>query len=102
MQCHVHVDICFTINIVLYLYKYLYKGPDTIRYSVNVSVAKEAPRNEFDDYQLGRFLSSSESAWRILNYHITRATPSVIALGIHLPDWQLGQMWRTAQVSNAS
>jgi hypothetical protein len=50
MQCYIHVDVCFTVNVVLYLYKYLYKGPNTARYTVNVSVAEDVPRNEFDDY----------------------------------------------------
>jgi hypothetical protein len=26
LRCHVHVDIYFTVNVVLYLYKYLFKG----------------------------------------------------------------------------
>ena len=50
MQCYIHVDVYFTVSVVLYLYKYLYKGLNTVRYSVNVSVIEEEPRNEFDDY----------------------------------------------------
>jgi Helitron helicase-like domain at N-terminus len=26
LKCHINVDICFTANVVLYLYKYLFKG----------------------------------------------------------------------------
>ncbi len=26
LRCHVNVDVCFTANVVLYLYKYLFKG----------------------------------------------------------------------------
>ena len=100
MQCHIHVGITFTVNAVLYLYKYLYKGPDVARFAIDLS--HEAPQNEFDDYQLGRFLSSSEAAWRILNYHMTKTTPSVIAIGIHLPNRQLGQLWRTMRTSSIS
>ena len=25
---HVNVDVCFTVNMFIYLYKYLFKGPD--------------------------------------------------------------------------
>ena len=28
LDCHIHVDIVFTIQIFMYLYKYLFKGPD--------------------------------------------------------------------------
>ena len=34
MQCHIHVDVCFTVNVFMYLYKYLFKGPDQARYSI--------------------------------------------------------------------
>lgn len=28
LECHVNVDVCFTVNIFMYFYKYLFKGPD--------------------------------------------------------------------------
>ena len=28
MECHINIDVCFTVNIFMYLYKYLFKGPD--------------------------------------------------------------------------
>ena len=28
LDCHVNVDICFTMNVFMNLYKYLFKGPD--------------------------------------------------------------------------
>jgi hypothetical protein len=100
LQCHIHVDVCFTANVVLYLYKYLYKGPDTTKFNI---VQGEAipPRSEIDDYQNARYLSSTEAAWRILRYHITTNSPSVVAIGIHLPDQQLGQMIRMASIASS-
>jgi hypothetical protein len=61
LQCHIHVDVCFTANVVLYLYKYLYKGPDTTKFNI---IEGEAipPRSEIDDYQNARYLSSTEAA----------------------------------------
>jgi hypothetical protein len=44
---------------------------------------------------MARYLSSSEAAWRILKYNITSTQPSVTAYSLHLPEKQLGQMWRT-------
>jgi len=38
LKCYVHVDICFTANIVLYLYKYLFKGLDTTRFNIAIKV----------------------------------------------------------------
>jgi hypothetical protein len=91
LRCHVHVDVCFTANVVLYLYKYLFKGQDTTRFDIAIEAE---PRQEIDDFQIGRYLSSSEAAWRILNYNITSTRPSVTAYSLHLPEQQLGQMWR--------
>jgi hypothetical protein len=100
MQCHIYVDVCFTTEVVLYLYKYFYKGPDTTRFNI---IAEEAipPRSEIDDFQNARYLSSTEAAWRILRYHITTNSPSVVAIGIHLPDQQLPQMIRTASIASS-
>ena len=34
MDCHVNVDVCFTVNVFMYLYKYLFKGPDRTRFAI--------------------------------------------------------------------
>jgi hypothetical protein len=94
LKCHIFVDVCFTANIVLYLYKYFFKGADTTRFKI-VSAVDPSPHREIDDFQIARYLSSSKAAWRILNYNITNTQPSVTAYAIHLPNKQLGQMWRT-------
>ena len=58
------------------------------------------PRSEIDDYQNARYLFLTKAAWRILRYHITTNSPSVVAIGIHLPDEQLAQMIRTASIAS--
>ena len=85
MHYHIYVDVCFTAKVVLYLYKYFYKGLDTTKFNI---IAEEAipPRLEIDNFQNAQYLSSTEAAWRILLYHITINSPSVIAIGIHLLD----------------
>jgi hypothetical protein len=53
------VDVCFTANVVFYLYNYLFKGQDTTRFDIAIEAE---PRREIDDFQIGRYLSSSEAA----------------------------------------
>jgi hypothetical protein len=33
-NCHINVEICSSIKVVKYMYKYIYKGPDEASYSV--------------------------------------------------------------------
>ena len=98
MECHVNVDICFTVNIFMYLYKYLFKGPDRSNFALAwgqpQSQADDAESNEFDDYINGRYLSATEAAWRILAFDITRKSPAVVSIPVHLPNGNFGQMRR--------
>ena len=99
LECHINVDVCFTVNIFMYLYKYLFKGPDQAKFIVE---GEEEPFNEFEDYINARYLSSSEAVWRILNFDITNKSPSVISLSVHLPNRNLGQMHRKKQAPSKS
>ena len=40
--------------------------------------------DEVDEYLRGRYLSSAEAIWRIAGYHVTRKSPSVETLPVHL------------------
>ena len=103
LQCHLHVDICFTVNVFMYLYKYLFKGPDYTQFQITQIGGNDSENDEFKDYIHGRYLSSSEAIWRIFNFHITQQIPAVKALQVHLPNHQLNQMYRkTSLQSNAS
>lgn len=90
MECHCHVDICFTSNAFLYLYKYLFKGADGTKFAI----AEAAPIDEFQDYLHARYLSSVEAVWRILAFEISVKSPTVTSYSLHLPNRQLGQMVR--------
>ena len=50
MQCYIYVDVCFTAKVVLYLYKYFYKGPNTTKFNI---IEGEAilPQLEINDFQ---------------------------------------------------
>lgn len=90
LNCPVNVDICFTVNVFMDLYKYLFKGPDQTFFTMSA----EDEIDEIQDYINARYLSASEAAWRILEYNITRKEPAVKSLSIHLPDQQVSQMYR--------
>ena len=84
LDCHIFVDVVFTVTIFTYLYKYLYKGPDHTRFRIG-RVRGEAA-DETKDYVEARYLSAPEAAWRILGFHVISKTPSVSCLPVHLPD----------------
>jgi PIF1-like helicase len=90
MQCHIHADICSKAGVFMYMYKYLFKGPDRCNFTLN----GEDVFDEYKEYIQGRYLSSSEAAWRILDYNINTKVPSVKRINIHLPGTQYGQMFQ--------
>src|SRR5215212_912741 len=98
LDCHVNVDVCFTVNIFMYLYKYLFKGPDRTKFAVSQRAASEENAqvnedvNEIEDYIEGRYLSASEACWRILEFDTTRKSPGVVSLSVHLPSTNFPQM----------
>jgi len=98
LDCHVNVDICFTVNVFMYLYKYLFKGPDQTLFNI---ISDEC-RDEIADYIHARYLSASEAEWRILEYNIWKKLPSVKLLSIHFSDEHLSQMYRTNNTQSAA
>ena len=42
LDCHVNVDVCSTANVFIYLYKYLFKGPDRASFGIRRARAQEA------------------------------------------------------------
>ncbi|GFR11183.1 ATP-dependent DNA helicase [Trichonephila clavata] len=45
-------------------------------------------RNEVNQYEMGRYISSNEAVWRILNFPIHKRHPTVIHLSVHLENGQ--------------
>ncbi|KAF6514101.1 hypothetical protein HZS61_006357 [Fusarium oxysporum f. sp. conglutinans] len=96
MDCHINVDVCLSVNVFMYLFKYLFKGPDKTSFRVSDdSPASDMP-DEYKDYIAARYLSSSEAAYRIFSFSIVTKEPSVRCLPVHLENHQLGQMWRAS------
>lgn len=97
LNCHIYVDVVFTVSVFTYLYKYLYKGPNHALFCV--FCACEDPVNEIKDYIDARYLSVHEAAWCILGFHITSKTPSVSCQPIHLPDENIARYTGTGAAS---
>ena len=97
LGCHIHVDVCSSVTAFMYLYKYLFKGPDKTQFRLQTAADGSTTAvvdDEFEDYITGRYLSSSEAVYRIFSFHITSKQPAVRCLPVHLENGQIGQMLR--------
>ena len=101
-RCHLNFECANTSHLFQYLFKYVHKGSheahaiavfslltfslgaDYTRYRLLAGDGTE-PVDEIADYWRGRYLSSGESAWRVMGFHITKKNPAVGALPVHLP-----------------
>ena len=86
-DCHIHVEICSTIKAVKYLYKYVYKGHDRIRFFVNPN-NQISDFDEIEKFQSARWISPPEAMWRIYGFILCEIYPSVISLQLHLENNQ--------------
>lgn len=94
-DCHIYWDIVFTITVFMYLYKYMYKGPDhTLFHVPNPQPVDDHAVDETKDYVDGRYLSAPEAAWRILGFDVTSKEPSVTCLPVHLPGQNIPQFFQ--------
>jgi hypothetical protein len=95
MNCHIHVDVCSSVTVFMYLYKYLFKGSDQTQFNFQAASEGSASaliEDEFDDYISSHYLSFSEAVYQIFSFHITSKNPPVKCLSVHLENEQLGQM----------
>ena len=83
-NAHINVEICNTVQVLKYLFKYVYKGHD----KTSVALEKTINPNEIARYLEGRYVCPNESFWRILMYTMHEKYPSVERLPIHLEENQ--------------
>lgn len=100
LDCHIHVDVVFTVSVFMYLYKYLFKGPDHTLFRINRGESDQV--DEIQDYVNGRYLSAPEASWRILGFDITSKEPSVTCLPVHLPGGNRPQFARGEQIEGSA
>jgi PIF1-like helicase/Helicase len=79
-NAHINVEICNTVQVLKYLFKYVYKGHD----KTSVSVNSRTNPNEIERYLEGRFVCPNEAFWRILGYSMHNRYPAVERLSVHL------------------
>jgi hypothetical protein len=103
-DCHINIEVASTIFSVKYLFKYVYKGHDRsaviFRSESNIHSSAGRPddverqaqrtlqRDETKQYLDARYISASESCWRLFAFHMHQHSPSVIRLQLHLPEQQ--------------
>ena len=95
------MEICNTIGAVKYLFKYVYKGSDKVSFSLNKPdkqvptniptepTVKKNEKDEIKNFQDARYVSASESCWRIFNFTTNSQNPHTVRLPVHLEDQQL-------------
>ncbi|KAG5565565.1 hypothetical protein RHGRI_001468 [Rhododendron griersonianum] len=88
LDCHENVEICSTIKAVKYLYKYIYKGHDKIVFKIIAQRNNEAV-DEITQFQTARWVTPPEAMWQIYRFNLFDMHPSVIALQLHLENYQI-------------
>ena len=82
-ECHVNVEWAHSVQIIDYLYKYIYKNDSTAW----IGILKEG--DQVQRFMNAQRVSSSEAAWRILRFEINMSSHAVDIVHIHTP----GENW---------
>ncbi|VDK71894.1 unnamed protein product, partial [Cylicostephanus goldi] len=98
-ECHVNVEVCAAIQAFKYIFKYVFKGPDSVvlellhnddlmNKNVYLNEKKEKCVNldMREIYRLARYVSHMEAAYRILRYPMHYTMHTVFTLIPHLPN----------------
>ena len=84
-RAHINVEYCNSVKSIKYICKYVNKGSDQAMFGLD----KDGRANdEVERYQLGRYISSNEAVWRILDFPIHERRPTVEHLAVHLENGQ--------------
>ncbi|XP_022015050.1 uncharacterized protein LOC110914568 [Helianthus annuus] len=95
-HAHMNVEYFGWSMLIKYLFKYISKGTDRIKYTVkktpditaNSTDNTTTEIDEIKDFVDGRFICPHESAWRIFNFMIHERNPPVQVLSVHLENRQ--------------
>ena len=93
-DAHINFEICSSVTAVKYLYKYVYKGHDKAAVSFQKVGGQQNLPDEpqsLDKIKLFldcRYVSASESVWRVYHFGMHKQYPTVIRLPIHLENKQ--------------
>ena len=84
-QAHINVEYCNSVKSIKYVCKYVNKGSDQAMFGLE---RYGRAIDEVERYQLGRYISSNEAVWRILDFPIHERHPTVVHLAVHLENGQ--------------
>ena len=84
-QAHINVEYCNSVKSIKYICKYVNKGSDQAVFGLE---RDGSAVDEIKHYQLGRYISSNEAVWRILDFPIHERYPTVVHLAVHLENGQ--------------
>src|SRR6266496_5578491 len=90
-KAHINVELCSSIGVFKYLFKYVFKGSDHTTAVLQMDGnGNEVPRevNEIADYLDARYVSAPEGIWRIFQFKMHHRKPTIQRLQIHLPNQQ--------------
>ncbi|KAL3628077.1 hypothetical protein CASFOL_028179 [Castilleja foliolosa] len=95
-NAHINVEHCGWNMMIKYLFKYISKGADRVRFCISRSQDTSNSGsdsltpvvNEVQNFVDGRYICPHEASWRILNFPIHERTPAVEVLAVHLPNMQ--------------
>ncbi|XP_028074574.1 uncharacterized protein LOC114276939 [Camellia sinensis] len=95
-DCHINLEICSSVTSVKYLYKYVYKGPGRVALEV-----RQGPNyDEVQQFIDGRWVCAPETLWKIFKFPMTKMTPNVERLQIHLPNKQQVRFYTFQDITN--
>jgi hypothetical protein len=83
VDAHVNIELASYVNVIRYLYKYIYKQPDSTPFLVD----DDSIIDEVAEYKRGRYVSASEAAWRLCGFHTQSREPAVQMVPVHLPGY---------------
>ncbi|XP_045468086.1 uncharacterized protein LOC123676313 [Harmonia axyridis] len=80
-ESHINVEVVTTVGAVKYVFKYINKGPD----AAILQLKNEIVYDEIKAFIESRYISSGESAWRLLGFPIQGRSHAIYRLPVHLP-----------------
>jgi hypothetical protein len=84
-NCHINIEICSSIKVVKYLYKYIYKGSDGASYSVDKSDnGDKVVIDEIKCFRNARCITPPEAVYRLYGFSLYQMYPPVFQLTVHL------------------
>jgi ATP-dependent DNA helicase PIF1 len=81
-DAHINVEYCNSVKSIKYVCKYINKGSDMAVFEITDKY------DEIKQFQLGRYVSTNEAIWRILEFHVHERYPTVMHLHVHLENGQ--------------